>query len=107
MTSPTPVCVEIQFQIKPALEEEFFRQLTAFSHVVASEPECLEFRIYRDMADKAKFRVSETWVSLAHFETVQMAKDYYPPYFEKVRDMWAVPIQMTKWAPLVAHQKAD
>lgn len=99
----TPLCVDIRFQLKPGLEDAFLAEIMAFGRVVAAEPECLEFRIYREDAEGRRVRVSETWTSREHFDTVQMAKPYYAPYFEKVRPMWAAPIEKSFWTPVAQH----
>jgi hypothetical protein len=49
-----------------------------------AEKERLEFHVERRSDDLTIYLLIETWSDQDYFETVQLNRDYYPPYFVKI-----------------------
>lgn len=103
--SNDPVTVTVRIRLKPGTESAFLAELNAIRDLIIREPECLTFEIRQNADDASLVEISEGWASRTHFDTIQVKKAYYPPYFEKVKEMWAEPVLLTHWNDISIHRR--
>ncbi len=106
MTTTEPVLVTVTLRVKPGTQDVFRKELAGIRELCVAEPECLDFIVLNHADDPTLFLITETWVSREHFESVQMHKEYYRPYFSRVEPMWASPPELACWSVLSVYRKS-
>ncbi|KAI1759646.1 hypothetical protein GGR53DRAFT_131736 [Hypoxylon sp. FL1150] len=90
------ISLHVTVHIAPQNAERFLAAFKAIFDVVAAEPECTFFEVYRSPEEPGKFSWVENWSKDRQwFIENQITKPYYKEYFEITEPMFLKPREAT------------
>ncbi|XXH03448.1 hypothetical protein Hte_009850 [Hypoxylon texense] len=90
------ISLHVTVHIAPENADRFLAAFKAIFDVVAAEPECTFFEIYRSPEEPGKFTWVENWSKDRQwFVEKQITKPYYKEYFEITEPMFLKPREAT------------
>ncbi|KAL7623359.1 hypothetical protein AAE478_007040 [Parahypoxylon ruwenzoriense] len=91
-TSPNGISLHVTVYIAPENVEKFLAAFKAIFDVVAAEPECLFFEVYKSADEPGKISWVENWSKDREWLMKnQLTKSYYKEYFETTEPMFLKP----------------
>ncbi|KAF3058602.1 hypothetical protein GL218_05834 [Daldinia childiae] len=95
------ISLHVTVHIAPENVERFLVAFKAIFDVVAAEPECLFFEVYKSVEEPGKLTWIENWSKdIQWFLEHQMTKPYYKEYLEFTEPMFLKPREAQILEPL-------
>ncbi|KAH6673858.1 hypothetical protein B0J14DRAFT_541611 [Halenospora varia] len=99
--------LHVTITIAPENEEKFLAAFRTVWELVAAEPECIFFEIYKSATELGVFSWVEGWTKDQKWlMEVQLQKEYYKPYFAITEPMFIKPREFKIYEKLPGWAKA-
>ncbi|KAK6951378.1 hypothetical protein Daesc_007913 [Daldinia eschscholtzii] len=100
-SSSNVLTLHVSVLIAPENVDKFLKLFKAVFDLVAAEPECLFFEVYKSVEEPGKIAWVEHWSKdLKWFMENQMTKPYYKKYLELTEPLFVTPREALILEPL-------